>query len=177
MPVPAEPSKTRKRGLELPGDVALSAVGWSPTPITDMMRPKLDCEGNCQVCEEAVPWNGDRPRPRLPRRGSSLPTTPSRCSSAPPSPTSCWRTPSRSPTRCRTPPSSQPWWPSVSACAVRPPRTAQQTQVTRHHYSSNSVEWKLLTSVSCHSSHHQHLRTRMPGIPSHRTQPGPVHQV
>ena len=129
LPVPAVPCKTRKRGLEMPGDVALSAVGWSPTPITDMMRPKLDCEGNCQVCEEAVPWNGDRPRPRLPRRGSSVPTTPSRCSSAPPSPTSCWRTRSRRTTRCQTPPSLQPWWPSVSACAVRPPRTAQQTQL------------------------------------------------
>ena len=178
LPVPAVPCKTQKRGLELPGDVALSAVGWSPTPITDKMRLKLDCEGSCQECGDVVPWNGDRPRPRMPSRGFSVPTTPTRCSSTPPGPTSCWRTPSRrSPTRCQTPPSSQPWWPSVSACAVRPPRTAQQTQVTRHHYSSNSVEWKLLTSVSCHSSNHQHLRMRMPGIPSHRTQPGPVHQV
>ena len=34
LPVPAVPCKTQKRGLEMPGDVALSAVSWSPTPIT-----------------------------------------------------------------------------------------------------------------------------------------------
>ena len=161
----------------MPGDVALRAVGWSPTTTDRQDAVKAGPRGKLPRERVVVPRSGGRPRSRLPSSGSSVPTTPTRGLSAPPSPTSCRRTRSRRTTRCQTPPSLQPWWPSVSACAVRPPRTAQQTQVTRHHYSSNSVEWKLLTSVSCQSSHHQHLRTRTPGIPSHRTQPGPVHQV
>ena len=179
LPVPAVPSKTRKRGLEMPGDVALSAVGWSPTTITDTMRPKLDCEGNCQVCEEAVPWNGDRPRPRMPSRGFSVPTTPTRCSSTPPGPTSCWRTPSRrSPTRCQTPPSSQPWWPSVSACAVRPPRmrTADSSYTSSLQLKFCGVEiydFSLLPVQPPSTPRDADARDSVTPHP----EPGPVHQV
>ena len=104
LPVPAEPSKTQKRGFVMPGDVALSAVSWSPTPIATRsgkagLRGKLP-----SVPRSVVPRNTDRPRSRLPRG-----------SSPPPSSTSCWRSRPRSPTRCQRPPSSQTPGPSVAS--------------------------------------------------------------
>ena len=99
-----EPSKTQKRGFVMPGDVALSAVSWSPTPIATRsgkagLRGKLP-----SVPRSVVPRNTDRPRSRLPRG-----------SSPPPSSTSCWRSRPRSPTRCQRPPSSQMPGPSVAS--------------------------------------------------------------
>ena len=99
-----EPSKTQKRGFVMPGDVALSAVSWSPTPIATRsgkagLRGKLP-----SVPRSVVPRNTDRPRSRLPRG-----------SSPPPSSTSCWRSRPRSPTRCQRPPSSQTPGPSVAS--------------------------------------------------------------
>ena len=60
---------------------------------------------------------------------------------------------------------------AVAECErMRSAASAHAHSSTRHHYSSSSVEWKFMTSVSCQSSHHQHLRTRTPGTPSLRTQ-------
>ena len=59
----------------------------------------------------------------------------------------------------------------VAECErMRSAASAHAHSSTRHHYSSSSVEWKFMTSVSCQSSHHQHLGTRTPGTPSLRTQ-------
>ena len=59
----------------------------------------------------------------------------------------------------------------VAECErMRSAASAHAHSSTRHHYRSSSVEWKFMTSVSCMSSHHQHLGTRTPGTPSLRTQ-------
>ena len=169
LPVPAVPCKTQKRGLEMPGDVALRAVDWSPTTTDRQDAVKAGPRGKLPRERVVVPRSGGRPRSRLPSSGSTVPTTPSRCSSAPPSPTSCRRTRSRWPTRCHTPPSSQTWWPSVSACAVRRLRTAQQTQLPHHHTGHTHVLWRAVDmrqSPACRtSSNSDHREAGTPSSP------------